>query len=366
MLTEGMTAADPARTSRPLQAPGDAGGWRTFLTILIPVAVIIAGILALLSYREVGRAEESEISMLREASKAIFDQIVVARLWNASHGGIYAEVSAETLPNPYLPSVDRVITAGGKQYTKINPAYMSRQMSTLSLQRNGVTFRIIGPMPLNPLNSPDVWETQVLQDVVRGAGTAMDGTFEEHGVQVFRAVFPLRIERPCLACHEQQGYRLGDVKGAISVRVPRPRYDAVRDAHRRGSIVAFLVIGAAGFLVTAGVVWLLSRKLAEAARRSICEHKLAASMELAGAVAHEMRQPMTVVHCRLSLLEEKAARGEPLSSEDVEIIKGQCVRMNDCIENLLQLTEYRTREYVDGVRIMDIGASRSIPGRISP
>jgi diguanylate cyclase (GGDEF)-like protein len=38
------------------------------------------------------------------------------------------------------------------------------------------------------------------------------------GVTYYRYMAPLMTEQPCLACHAAQGYRLGDVRGGISVR----------------------------------------------------------------------------------------------------------------------------------------------------
>jgi|GEM_PF-1365806 len=337
-----------------------AKGQHAFLFLLAPFLVIVAGLLTFLSLREARRSEEAELSVLRETSRAIYEQISVARLWNASHGGLYAAVTPEVPPNPYLADPDRdIVTVDGKRYTKINPAYMSRQLSAISRQRSGASFRIIGRHPLNPANAPDEWETHVLGVLSGSEGTESDGTFEEAGGPVYRAVIPLRIERPCLRCHGQQGYQVGDVKGGISIRIPRGKYDAIRDAHTRGSLISLAIIGVIGLLSTAVVAWLLSKRLTAEMRRSILQHKLSAAMELAGAVAHEMRQPMTVVHCRLEMLADSVRLQEPVAREDIETIRDQCLRMNSCIEKLLQLTEYRTKEYLDGVAILDIAASAS-------
>ena len=41
-----------------------------------------------------------------------------------------------------------------------------------------------------------------------------------NGQPSMRLMRPFRIDPSCLACHEEQGYKVGDIRGGISVSVP--------------------------------------------------------------------------------------------------------------------------------------------------
>jgi diguanylate cyclase (GGDEF)-like protein/PAS domain S-box-containing protein len=98
----------------------------------------------------------------------------------------------------------------------INPAYMTRQMSEVILDQTGVRIHITSLKPINPKNQALPWEAHALRQFERG--------LEEHfevaiSGDVARAQFirPLVTKQACLKCHEKQGYRVGDIRGGISV-----------------------------------------------------------------------------------------------------------------------------------------------------
>ncbi|MDH3329248.1 MAG: hypothetical protein OEM01_08450, partial [Desulfobulbaceae bacterium] len=60
-----------------------------------------------------------------ETARAFFHQVIITRMWNAGHGGVYVPITEETQPNPYLDDPSRDLTTeNGIKLTKINPAYM--------------------------------------------------------------------------------------------------------------------------------------------------------------------------------------------------------------------------------------------------
>jgi hypothetical protein len=79
------------------------------------------------------------------------------------HGGVYAPVNAITQPNPYLEySLRDVTTTEGLQLTKINPAYMTRQISEMADNLNGLQFHLTSTKPIRLGNEPDLWEEKAL------------------------------------------------------------------------------------------------------------------------------------------------------------------------------------------------------------
>ena len=96
-------------------------------------------------------------------ARAFFQEIVTARLWNANHGGVYVPVSETTPPNPYLDVPGRdVVTTDGVKLTKVNPAYMTRQIGEIAAARGLVWFHITSRRPIRPANAPDAWEADAL------------------------------------------------------------------------------------------------------------------------------------------------------------------------------------------------------------
>jgi len=83
------------------------------------------------------------------------------------------------------------------------------------------------------------------------------------------------------------------------------------------------------------------------------QEKLSVLIEMAGATAHELNQPLTVIMPRLELFLTKANKDDPLL-KDMTIIYGQCEKMADLIKKISEVTVYQTKEYVGDVNIIDI------------
>ncbi len=332
-----------------------------------PFLVVLISLVLFFILREERTAEEAQLSELKESAGAFYEQIAVARFWNAKHGGVYVEVTPETQPNPYLDVPDRdIVSIDGKRYTKINPAYMTRQISKIADRRRGNKFRIVGFRPLNPANAPEAWESEALKRLENAKADEAATIFrEENGKRFFKYLVPLRIEQPCLTCHAKQGYRRGELKGGVIISIPMEKFDAIRKENTKKTVLSLSAIGLVSVLFTALITWYLSRRLAGEIRKNIEREKLVVAVALAGATAHEMRQPMTVVNCMLDIVRKKAGRGEPMDEKDMDIIHNQCMRMNDIIEKLLNVVNYRTKEYDRGVNILDLEASAmaKAPGR---
>ena len=76
---------------------------------------------------------------------------------------------------------------------------------------------------------------------------------------------------------------------------------------------------------------------------------------MAGAAAHELRQPMTIISGFSEILRDKVKDGKDVQHE-TEIIIEQCYRMNRIIARMLNVTTYRTKLYEGTTEIFDLGA----------
>jgi hypothetical protein len=320
------------------------------------MAVIVILLSLLIAWESRLDKEEQETELL-EASRAFFSQILVARRWNTMHGGVYVEATEDTQPNPYLDFPERDITSvSGKKYTMINPAYMTRQMSELAEDLGEFKYHITSLKYINPVNKPDEWEKKALTEFEKG--TSENYTLTTlNNERLFRYMAPLHVGQTCLNCHHEQDYTIGDVRGGISIDLPVEMSDTVHAAKFRRTVLSYGAIGLATLLFISSVTWAFSRIIIRGIESEVEKNKLRASIELAGAAAHELRQPMTILMGFSGLIREKGP-GAHITEEELDIIIDQCLRMDDIIIEMLNITRYRTKEYADGVQIFDLNGKK--------
>ncbi|MEA3544226.1 MAG: diguanylate cyclase [Thermodesulfobacteriota bacterium] len=153
-------------------------------------------------------------------ARSSFEKDILYRRWNAAQGGVYGQESDLTIPNQHLYVAERDIsTPLGKQLTMINPAYMTRQVHELGQKKNGIQGHITSLNPIRPENEPDSWERKSLESFETGV-KEVSSIEILNGKSYLRWMRPLITEQGCLACHQQQGYKVGQIRGGISQSVP--------------------------------------------------------------------------------------------------------------------------------------------------
>lgn len=194
-------------------------------------------------------------------ARSAFIKDVIYRQWNTGHGGVFAPVTEQTQPNPYLPdNVEKnAVTESGIALTLVNPAYMTRQVHELAFSEYNVRGHITSLNPIRPQNKPDEWEREALNAFESGEEefaeiVAMDGS------GYLRLMRPLQVTEGCLKCHEHQGYKVGDVRGGISVAVPmQPYFDAL-DSDRIATMLSQLALwSGGGLLIILGAFFINTR-----------------------------------------------------------------------------------------------------------
>ena len=186
-----------------------------------------------------------------------FDKDVIYRRWNAMHGGVYAVVSKDTTPNPYLHVPERdVITPSGRHLTMINPAYMTRQIHALENRTSAIIVKshITSLKPLNPANAPYEWEKRALTQFQNGKKEYTE-LVEIDGSPFLRFMKPFFTEKSCLKCHGAQGYREGDLRGGISVTVPIDKVNRLERENLLMSWSAYFVLWLLGLAGLAVGTW---------------------------------------------------------------------------------------------------------------
>ena len=80
-------------------------------------------------------------------------------------------------------------------------------------------------------------------------------------------------------------------------------------------------------------------------------------LELAGAVCHELNQPMTVVSVNSEII--SAQMDKKKLTDKLDAIKREIRKMGKITRKLMHITRYETREYLNGRKILDIDKSVS-------
>lgn len=187
---------------------------------------------------------------VKQQASSYFDLIVRVRSWNAQHGGIYVEKRPGVETNPYLRElgIEPDIKVGNQVLTLRNPALMTREISTILSERNGTKFHITGLQLVNPDNAPDPFEIRALKSFDKGA---MEFWEIENGASPrFRYMAPLKVEQACLKCHYTFNYKVGDVRGGISVSIPYKSIESQIDFNRY-AILGLCLLTLSVFLIYA-------------------------------------------------------------------------------------------------------------------
>jgi serine phosphatase RsbU (regulator of sigma subunit) len=165
--------------------------------------------------------EESHLMIALQSTRSFFQLIVLTRQWNATHGGVFVPITEKMQPNKYLdPNLRDLTTDEGLKLTKINPAFMTRQISEIADAKSGVKFHITSLNPLNPDNFAQPWESEALKGFEKGEKERFYLLDGDEGQKKFQYMAPLITDKTCLKCHAKQGYKEGDVRGGISINMP--------------------------------------------------------------------------------------------------------------------------------------------------
>ena len=190
---------------------------RKYITVIL-ITWLTAGLFSLF-WNLYDEKKERETLAFQNA-RTFLTQLVQTRTWNARHGGVYVPVGPDVQPNPFLDAPDRDLTTeNGLQLTKINPAFMTRQLAEIAAKQSGARFHITSLAPIRPENRAADWERKWLEDFHGGAKERGSFITTLNETQ-FRYMAPLFVNKECLQCHAKQGYKLGDIRGGISLILP--------------------------------------------------------------------------------------------------------------------------------------------------
>lgn len=207
------------------------------LKFVIGTAIVLILALSLSTYFILEKDRDLIMEQLDIQAKTLFSQIVLTRRWISDHGGIFVEKFPWKQPNPYLAGSE-MTDISGKRYLKESPAMVTKELSQYAREQEAYWFHITSLKLINPENAPDAFERDALMQFEQGSVTELSKTEKVDKTYFYRYIAPLYIEKSCLQCHSHQGYRVGDVRGAISVSIPMSYTLSMLGSEKKTIIIA--------------------------------------------------------------------------------------------------------------------------------
>lgn len=227
------------------------------LGVLISSVLAVTFLLASLWANEF--ANRNLEKFMHQQARMVYQQIVLVRHWNASYGGVYVKKTPVMETNRYLYEVGpgkgevntvvpEITDTKGDVYTLKNPALMSRELAELAARQANIRFHLTSLKTVNPNNAPDDFETRSLKRFESGVQETSEFSLQD-GKNYYRFMAPLYVEQSCLRCHGFQGYRIGEVRGGISLSLPMDNELELLESGRNrflftAATLLFLVIAA--------------------------------------------------------------------------------------------------------------------------
>lgn len=194
-----------------------------FIKMLIFLSLIIA--ISTIGYYLM--LNHMHTNQLRNEARTVAEHVVAFRSWVARFGVIWVK----DVKTEFLGQQD--CSRSATFYSK-NPALATRELAHIANANSQTNFRVTSDNYRNPKNAPDDFEKQSISWFKKNKSYKERYSMEGES---FRYAAPLIIKKGCLKCHSEPsvaprdviekygakrgfGYKLGEVRGIISVTIP--------------------------------------------------------------------------------------------------------------------------------------------------
>ena len=240
-------------------------------------------------------------------AKNAFEKDMMFRRWIAMHGGVYVFPTKKTPPNPYLKHIPNrdLTTTTGEKLTLMNPAYALKELMHNFAGMYGEKGRITSLKLLNPQNKADKWETKVLTYFEEKKFTQFHEFYNYKGQDTLRYMKALTVSPNCLKCHVHQGYKVGDTRGGVSITIPMRKYNNDGLIEKENIVYLHLLIYIVGCIIgliiyKRNIISInkeikLEEELHQKEEMLHHQSKMASMGEMLENIAHQWRQPLSVI-----------------------------------------------------------------------
>ena len=227
------------------------------IILVIFLFIVLITMFLLITYKTNIYKDNQELfnKTIYEQAKNDFENLKLFRAWNAKFGGVYVKADKNLNPNEYLID-NHIYSSEGELLVKINPAWMTKQLSQLMNENGKYKYKITSLKPLNPQNAPNDFEKEALTYFEKNKE---ESYYSKVDNSTFSFVGKLTVEKSCLQCHASQGYKEGEVRGGISVSLPLEMYKINQKELELHYKIQIFIIVLIGFLIYSFIFYLISK-----------------------------------------------------------------------------------------------------------
>ncbi len=244
-------------------------------SLFIKMLVFLSLIIAISTIGYYLMLNHMHTNQLRNEARTVAEHVVAFRSWVAKFGVVWVK----DVKTEFLGQQD--CSGSGTFYSK-NPALATRELAQIANANSQTNFRVTSDNYRNPKNAPDDFEKRSISWFKKNKSYKEHFSMEGEG---FRYAAPLIIKEGCLKCHSEPsvaprdviekygaergfGYKLGDVRGIISVTIPTEGmwWDSLKGV-AVWQILLLVLIVLVAFVFTQIVIARPLRNLAEAVEK---------------------------------------------------------------------------------------------------
>jgi len=287
---------------------------------------------------------ETTLTLAMNEAKSNYQKDLSFRSWVTSHGGIYAPITDQNPPNPYLNNItdQNVTTPSGINLTLINPAYAQRQLYEEYSKLENIIGHLTSLNPIRPANGADEWETTALTRFEQGETEVLELT-TIYGESYLRLMRPIITQEGCLKCHAQQGYIVGDIRGGLSISVPMKPYLSQEAQQRSVHMLGYGTL----WILGCALVFIGSRRLNHQMLELALQERLEEQViqlqkrdemknSFIAKAAHELRTPVTAIHGFIEvILRSQDGTIDPITIKMLNTVSRNAERLSRLTDNLL-------------------------------
>ncbi|MBI4686304.1 MAG: DUF3365 domain-containing protein [Nitrospirae bacterium] len=217
------------------------------LKFIIGCSLILIISLGITFYVIAKREEKLILRHIENEARIIHRQVIITREWLVSHKGIYVETAPSVSTNPDIKKIPIETTdKSGRKFTRETPGILARELSRYTKNKGNYWFKMTSLKLVNPENAPDTLEKDALLRFENNLNIKELISLETiNKSKYMRYIAPVYIETGCLPCHAWQGYKIGDVRGAISITIPIDKHLAEISTNRKNMLTAGILTLAA-------------------------------------------------------------------------------------------------------------------------
>ncbi|MFC1855502.1 DUF3365 domain-containing protein [Thermodesulfobacteriota bacterium] len=235
-------------------------------------------------------------------------------------------------------------------------------------------LKMISSRPRNTNNSPDNYESYALSNFERNPDLSRE--YKEvriKGSPYIRYVVPLRIKRSCLDCHgdpkgeiddtgyAKEGYKIGDLKGGISLTIPLFTEYKHRLKHLFSLIVFYLIITLIAVIISYFISNRMVRLNMEINEKNIqvsnqhetlLEYEKEKS-ELIEMIVHDLKNPLTTLTSGLEVVINSDAIDDTRLNALLKLSHSGSKRLYSMISDILDVSAMESKKFTPKFETLD-------------